>query len=119
MKISLLDQLIVLSSIVICVTVYFSAWQPAQAGQMVQIRFENGVKNLSLFKDQHVQIKGPLGISEIEIHDGRARFVSSPCTAQYCVRAGWLKNGGEIAACLPNGVSLRVVGDKQFDTINF
>jgi len=46
----------------------------------------------------------------IEIYDGRARIVSSPCRDQLCVKAGWVTRPGEAAICLPQRVVLQVKG---------
>ena len=48
------------------------------------------------------------------------RFVSSPCRGKQCVHSGWLSHSGEVAACLPNGIMVSVIGrNRQFDSINF
>ena len=40
-----------------------------------------------------------------------AAFVSSPCPDQVCVEAGLCDRVGETAVCLPQRVSIRIVGD--------
>lgn len=55
-------------------------------------------------------VEGPLGQSRVEIAGGQARIAASPCPEQRCVRQGWIRRQGEIAACLPNRVVLRVEG---------
>ena len=54
----------------------------------------------SLSDDGIHSFTGPLGVTEIEIRDGRARVVSSPCPNGTCVRSGW---SGTLC-CLPNRV---------------
>lgn len=59
---------------------------------------------------------GRIGVSRIEIARGRARFLSSPCRNQVCVHAGWQTRSGAVAACVPNGLSLQLVGgEREFD----
>jgi hypothetical protein len=54
------------------------------------------------------------------VHDGRIRFVASPCTGKQCIHSGWLDNDGEFAACLPNLISITITGrNPRFDSINF
>lgn len=74
----------------------------------------------ALSPDRTLHIQGPLGDSVIAVSHGRARFISSPCRGQVCVQAGWLQTTGDLAACLPNRISLTLLGQHpRFDTINF
>jgi len=57
-----------------------------------------------------VSIEGGLGISEVEIGPGGARFFSAPCPHGICVRQGWVRRQGETVACVPNRLILRIVG---------
>ena len=74
---------------------------------------------LPLSAERRLTVHGPLGDSVIEIKDGRVRFVSSPCRGQQCVHTGWLARAGELAACLPNRITVNVQGQRRFDSINF
>lgn len=77
-------------------------------------------RELPLSRDTIIEIKGPLGISKIAIHQRQARIVSDPSPRQYCVRQGWLKNAGETSICLPNQISLELVGNqKKYDSLNY
>ena len=60
-------------------------------------------------------ITGRHGPTRIEVQDGRARVAASTCTQRLCVRAGWLTRSGDTAACLPNGVLLRLTGGRDPD----
>ncbi len=69
---------------------------------------------------RRIPVAGPLGDTLIEIADGRVRVVASPCTQKLCVRAGWLDASGEATACVPNRVSVALLGDDpRFDAVNF
>jgi hypothetical protein len=73
-----------------------------------------------LSRDQQIEVPGPLGISIIRIHQRKARIASDPSPRQYCVRQGWLQQAGEIALCLPNQVSIELVGNrKKYDSLNY
>lgn len=56
---------------------------------------------------------GELGESEIVIDRQGARFVSSPCTIQYCVRSGHRHQSGEVVACVPNRILIAIEGTPQ------
>ncbi len=78
------------------------------------------VARLDLDRPTRLPVTGPLGTTWVEVAQGQVRFLSSPCSGQQCVLSGWLRDGGAFAACLPNGVSLRVVArEPRYDSINF
>ncbi len=68
-----------------------------------------------------LRIAGRRGASIIEIAHGAVHFAASPCPGKFCIRSGWLHDSGAAAACLPNRVSLEILGHGQprFDSINF
>lgn len=41
--------------------------------------------------------------------EGKIAFISSDCPDQVCVKTGKLHRAGEYAACLPNGVIVKIV----------
>lgn len=55
-----------------------------------------------------IDIPGFLGNTTIELKDGRARVVSSPCANKTCVSCGAIYSNGQWIACLPNGIFIRV-----------
>ena len=45
--------------------------------------------------------------------DGSIRFEESNCPDKICIKAGKLRRVGESAACLPNGIILKIVPSKE------
>lgn len=77
-------------------------------------------RDYPLDRAQQLRIDGPLGATVIEIRDGRVRVAASPCSGKLCLRAGWLESAGEATACVPNRVSLVLLGaDARFDAVSF
>ncbi len=77
-------------------------------------------REVSLNRDQRIEVPGHLGISIISIKQRKARITSDPSPRQYCVRQGWLQQVGEIALCLPNQVSIELAGSKKrYDSLNY
>jgi hypothetical protein len=75
---------------------------------------------VTLSKDQQIEVPGPLGVSIIAIKDRRVRIASDPSPRQYCVRQGWLQQAGEVALCLPNQVSVELTGShKRYDSLSY
>jgi hypothetical protein len=65
-----------------------------------------------------VRVRGPLGVSVVEIRDGRARILSSPCPNQTCVSSAPAARPGQWVACLPNRVMVRVDGADADDALD-
>lgn len=78
------------------------------------------VAELPLARDQTLAVPGPLGESVVTVRDGRARVESDPGPRQYCVRQGWLARAGDTALCLPNQVSVELVGrSRAYDSLSY
>jgi hypothetical protein len=97
---------------------------PGSTGTQARINVGNAIyAQVPLSRAQVYRVPGALGISEIEVRAGQIRFNSSPCLGQQCVHSGWAKRGGEFIACVPNRVSVTVLGQgaggDYYDSINF
>ncbi len=74
----------------------------------------------SLQQPFSVNVPGPLGVTQVEVRDQRARVRSDPSPRQLCVRQGWISHEGEAAICLPNQVSVEIVGQvRRYDSLNY
>ena len=66
------------------------------------------VATLDLARDGVGEVKGPLGVTRIEVRGGRVRVLSSPCPRQACRHGGWIGVPGEMIVCLPNEIVIRL-----------
>ena len=115
------DMLLLMFVTVLIGWLYVTIWGADTAALEVEIwsRGER-IETLPLAEDRQLAVTGVLGDSHIEIKHAEARFVDSPCSNKLCVLHGWLRHAGESTACLPNQVSLRILGrDPRYDAINF
>ena len=114
------DWLTLLSGALFTAFLAATLWQGGAADKAI---IRSGGKVFSvvpLSRDQLISVPGPLGNSQIAIHNLQARIFSDPSPRQYCVRQGWLKQAGEIAICLPNQVSVELSGKrKNYDSLNY
>jgi len=121
MKLTRADWVVVILAVVLLPGLYVHFW--GEQGPATAVRISASGRQditLPLSSERRINVHGPLGDSVIEIHAGRVRFVSSPCHGKQCVHSGWLSHSGELAACLPNGIMVSVIGrERQFDSINF
>ncbi len=93
----------------------FTNWRTAfSAGDWVEITVnQKEAIRLPLGKDQTTHVKGPLGLTEIEIKKGQARIVRSPCKNKVCIKSGYIRYADRLAACIPNRVIVRIVGENH------
>ncbi len=114
------DICVVLGGLVLVIYLFKNLWINEPATK-VQISVGDKVfATYSLNQQREIIIKGPLGEATIIISQGRARFAKSPCHTQYCVHQGWLSHAGQSAICLPNQISLALLGKtKPYDTLNY
>lgn len=114
------DWLVVVVALAVVAWLFAVLWHSEPAGKLL-IRAGNKVfATLSLNQNRTLEVPGPAGISRIIIEQGKVRFASSPCHNQYCVHQGWLAHAGQVAVCLPNQVSVELLGnEKVYDSINY
>ena len=95
----------------VAVIVGFSLYAVDQGGadNSVVVETDEGTFLYPLDEDRTLEFEGPLHEhTVVEIKDGQARFVSSPCRDKICIAAGWLERDQQWAACLPNRVFVQV-----------
>ena len=64
-----------------------------------------------------LRITGSLGECQIEIGPQGARVIAAPCAHKVCMRRGWIRQRGDLAVCVPNGLMLRVAGRAHVDAV--
>lgn len=114
------DWLVVLVSLLCVFYLFQTLWSNEHAAK-VQIRLGDKIyATYSLNQQREIHVHGKLGDAVISIAQGKARFAKSPCHTQYCVHQGWLTHAGQAAICLPNQISLELLGDtKPYDSLNY
>jgi hypothetical protein len=88
----------------------FVVYTAKKDSRQVIVRGTEGAWVFPLNAAETIRVKGPLGDSVIEIREGQARFLSSPCINQTCVAAGHIHRQGQWTVCLPNKVFLYIEG---------
>lgn len=118
---TLADKLAIAFACMLLPYLYINLWGNNSQGERVLIQVaEQAPMILPLDYNKRLEIEGRLGISIIEIKDRQVRFIDSPCQSKRCVIEGWLGQDHETTACMPNGVSLQIIGkDARFDAMNF
>ncbi len=114
------DWLVIISGSLLVIYLFQTLWSNEHAAK-VQITIGNKVYGTySLNQQREIHIHGKLGDAVISIAQGKARFAKSSCNTQYCVHQGWLTRAGQAAICLPNQISLELLGEaKPYDSLNY
>ncbi len=89
-------------------------------GKTLLIEIDNKeLYRLPLSTERIIHVKGRLGITEIEISDGRARITKSPCPNKICIRMGWINFSNGTSVCVPNRVVIRIIGNNgsEYDAV--
>lgn len=119
-KLLLGDWLVIIASVFAIILMFQVFWTFEHASKL-KIRQGNqiiGTYDLNQTRDLHIH--GILGDSLITISQGKVRFKQSPCNNQYCVHQGWLNRAGQVAICIPNQISLQLIGAKSsYDSLNY
>ena len=114
------DWLVVVGGILAVFLMFQQFWSFEPASKLKIRQGDKVIGTYDLNQMRELHIKGPLGEAIIAINNGQARFKQSPCSGQYCVHQGWLSHTGQIAICLPNQISLQLMGAKtQYDSLNY
>ncbi|OYY49511.1 MAG: hypothetical protein B7Y48_06055 [Methylophilales bacterium 28-44-11] len=114
------DWCVILLSLALILWSFSTLWSQQPAATL-RIRMGNVVLGeYSLMQTKTLSVNGPMGKSIIEIAQGKVRFKQSPCHNQYCVHQGWLARAHQAAICIPNQISIELMGaSPAFDTLNY
>ena len=99
---------------------FLQFWSFEQASKLKIRQGNQIIGTYDLNQTRELQIHGALGDAHISIQQGKVRFKQSPCNNQYCVHQGWLSHAGQVAICIPNQISLQLIGAKNsYDSLNY
>ncbi len=114
------DWFVIVIGAIAVIWLFQTLWSNAPASQLQIRQADKIIGTYDLNQTRELHIHGPLGESHISIDQGKVRFKQSPCTNQYCVHQGWLAHAGQVAICLPNQISLQLIGEnKPYDSLNY
>jgi hypothetical protein len=73
------------------------------------------VVELPLDRDAGITVHGRLGDVRLAVEEGAIRVAASGCPQKVCLRSGARRHAGEILACVPNELVVRLVGEASAD----
>ena len=108
-------------AVILIIAVILFAWRYNGAEQALTARiYVEGelFETLNLRDSVQIQIESSLGYNAVEIEGSGVRMVLADCRSQDCIRMGTITRQGQIIACLPNRVVIRLdgmPGEDDFD----
>jgi hypothetical protein len=114
------DWLVIFASLLAVIIMFQQFWSFEQASKLKIRQGDKIIGTYDLNQSRELHIHGNLGDALISISHGKVRFKQSPCNNQYCVHQGWLSRAGQVAICIPNQISLQLMGAKSsYDSLNY
>ncbi len=104
------DAITLISAAILVVFLFLNFWTNTRADRAIVRQGGELIAEFGLNNTRRVEVRGPIGITIIEIAAGRARVLSDSGPRQYCVQQGWLERANAVAICAPNQVSLLLAG---------
>lgn len=83
----------------------------SQEGESVFLSYEGGEKTFSLAENTEFSFESNGCLLTLRIEKGQAYFESSDCPDKTCVHSGRISRRGQMIACVPAGVTLRITGE--------
>lgn len=111
------DLLVLVCFLAAAALLYF--YLPGENGSVAEIVYDkNRVAevNFSALGENEVKTFEINGVT-IKIDREGAYFAESVCKGQVCVHTGRISKAGQTAVCLPQRVSVRIVGSAPYDGI--
>lgn len=102
------DGVIVVALLVIAVTGIVRLATSPGGGRIVVTDGDRIVFTAPLDSHNSFELNGPLGPSRLEIDEQGARITAAPCPRRVCMTMGPIRQRGELIACIPNRILVRV-----------
>lgn len=111
------DILIIVIIVVVAISSYilYSVVNKTNGKTQAQILIDGKVAyTIQLDENKTFSIPEKPNIT-FEIKDNKIRFLSSDCPDKVCINSGFIGKKGQMAACLPNKTSIRIISDNSND----
>jgi hypothetical protein len=102
------DWLIVLILLAISLTGIAWVATAPKGTHVIVTRGEQILFTAPLDQPRSVDLDGPLGPTHLVIDNQGARITSSPCPRKICVAMGTARQTGDLLACVPNRILVRI-----------
>lgn len=109
------DLLLILTILFAALLIFLGLRLFSRAGEAVEITVNGEVTGVyPLSEDRTIPVSD---CAEVRIEGGKAFMAFSDCPNQICVRHAPIARAGQTVVCLPNGITVRILGDSGFDAV--
>lgn len=113
-----IGDLFLIFGTVVLAAVLWLAFSGGQAGNLLTVTTPSGMFSLSLSQDTVRPIAGRNGYTlTLSVQDGRVCVSQADCPDKLCVHSGWIGRSGQVIACVPAGITVRVEGETEVDAV--
>ena len=111
------DVIVIASLLLLSLIVLLVINLTKKEGALVRVEVDGEVVGeYSLDIDKEYSLNG--GTNTLTVKDGEAYMTYSDCPDHTCERTGKIRYVGETIVCLPNKVSVTIVGDSGVDLVS-
>ncbi|SHJ68768.1 Gx transporter family protein [Tepidibacter formicigenes] len=94
------------------------------SSKWLEIVVEGKIYKKVLIKDKEykekIKVNTEHGYNYVYIHDGGVEIIDADCYDKICVKTGFIDRKGEIIACLPHKMYIKILGEnKEVDNISY
>jgi hypothetical protein len=113
------DKVLAISLVILSAVLFLliPRWVLSHATEVEILAGDKLAGRYSLNQEQVIDVIGPLGVTKVEIKNGRVRIKSSPCPHGTCMHMGDFGSEGGLLACVPNQVVVKV-GKERSDGLD-
>ena len=99
------DKILIAALAVLNIFLFSQTDFKKEKGSWVVIEVDQKVvKRTPLSMNQIIDVKGKLGITQVEIRDGRAHIRRSPCLNKICIKSGYIQYTDRLAADMRSSI---------------
>jgi hypothetical protein len=112
------DRVVSFGLILVSVLVAFALRLPGtEPTHAIVILGGETVAAAPLAKDARLELEGRIGRIVVAIEGGGVRVAEADCPHRICTGMGEKRRTGELIACVPNGLLVRLTGGRPDDTV--
>ena len=90
-------------------SLYWAEYSKEQGARVI-IQSEGDAQIYDMTEHATRSLRGPKGLSEVEIGSPGVRMRTSSCRLQRCVHRGWVHRRGDMIVCIPNRIIVTILG---------
>jgi len=108
-----IDRILILVLLAVCVFSFTRVLGRPAGNQDVIYRGDEVAYTGPLGLERTLELSGPLGATRVEIFGGEVRVLESPCPRKICIALGKVHRSGDLLACVPNHIVVRIEGEEE------